>query len=101
MALCLIWLVACTTTQKTVAFQTLSAVQATVDSSLTAYADMVVSGKVDVATQVKVKAAKTRYEIAFKLALETAQGNLAAPAPGDIQKLADELSALLTVVLKK
>ena len=91
----------CKTSQKTLAYKTLAVVAQTVDASLKSYADLVVAGKVDQETQVKVADAKGRYEIAFKAAVAAARGNLQSPTPDDVQKLADNLSTLLGAVLKQ
>jgi len=45
----------CATSQKTVAYQTLSAIEVTVDKAMQAYADRVVAGKVDAAIQIRVR----------------------------------------------
>lgn len=90
----------CTTSQKSVAYKTLSATATTVDSSLKAYADLVVAGKVDQATQIKVADAKAKYEVAFKAAVEAARGDLNALTPENVKQLADQLSTALSAVLK-
>ncbi len=91
----------CVTPPKTVAFQSLSAVNNTVNSALQAYSDLLVKGKVDQATQVKVFGAKLKYQLAFKLALEAASGNGDFPAQGDVVTLANELGDLLRLILAK
>ncbi len=90
----------CTTSQKGIAFKTLSATAATVDSMMSAYSDRVVAGKVDQATQVRVLQAKGNYELAFKLAVESTNGFLDVPTPIAVQQAASELSQLLTALLK-
>lgn len=91
----------CTTSQKAVAYKTLAAVQATVDSGFKAYAEVLVAGKVDQATQIKVTDAKAKYEVAFKAAVETARGNLESPTPEQVQTLADNLTTILNAVAKR
>ncbi len=91
----------CTTSQKNVAFQTLNAVNNTVTAALQAYADLLVAGKVDQATQIKVLSVKLRYQDAFKLALTAARGNGDVPAQTDVVALANELGDLLRVILTK
>ncbi len=91
----------CTTSQKTVAFQTLSGVNNTVTAALQAYSDLLVKGKVDQATQIKVLSVKLRYQDAFKLALTAAMGNGDVPAQTDVVALANELGDLLRVILTK
>ncbi len=85
-------------TQKTIVFNTLSAVAATVDSALKAYADVLVAGGVDQATQVRVADAKLKYEVAFAAA--AAQGDLQAPTPTDVQRISDALVVIINGVLK-
>jgi hypothetical protein len=91
-------LTSCTTTQKTVAYNTLNAIATTVDASLKAYADLVVAGKVDQATQIKVADAKAKYEVAFAAAVAAARGNLQNPTPADVQALADSLTAIVKAI---
>lgn len=91
----------CTTSQKAVAYKTLAAVQQTVDSALKAYSEVLVAGKVDQATQIKVADAKAKYEVAFKAAVETARGNLESPTPEQVQSLADNLTTILNAVAKR
>lgn len=90
----------CTTSQKAVAYKTLAAVQQTVDSALKAYSEVLVAGKVDQATQIKVADAKAKYEVAFKAAVEAARGDLNTLTPENVKALADQLSTALSAVLK-
>lgn len=91
----------CTTSQKAVAYKTLAAVQQTVDSDLKAYSEVLVAGKVDQATQIKVADAKAKYEVAFKAAVDAARGNLESPTPEQVQTLADNLTTILNAVAKR
>lgn len=85
----------CTTSQKTLVYNTLAAVELTVDTAMKAYADRVVAGKVDAATQVKVRDAYSRYQASFGAAVAAAQLNLAKPASNEVQILA---SSLVTII---
>ncbi len=91
----------CTTSQKAVAYKTLNVTALTVDAALKAYADALVKEKVDQATQIKVYYAKARYEMAFKLAIEAARGDVTKLTPDDVQRIADELLTLIIAVTGK
>ncbi len=91
----------CTTSQKAVAYKTLGAIAATVDTLLKPYADLVVAGKVDAATQIRIGELKTKYSVAFNAAVTVARGDLTKLAPEDVQNLANTLTEALTVILKK
>ncbi len=89
-----IQLTGCTTTQKTVAYNTLDAVAHTVDAALMAFNDARVQGKVDDATYMKATELKAKYESAFVVAFTTAHANLTAPAPQDLATIAASLVEL-------
>ncbi len=91
----------CTTSQKAVAYKTLNVTALTVDSALKAYADVLVKGKVDQGTQIKVVQAKAQYEMGFKLAVEAAHNDLTTLTPAQVQALADKLLALIFAVTGK
>lgn len=94
-------LTSCTSTQKTIAYNSLDAVAHTVDSGMQAYTKLLVQGKIDQATQIKVANAKSKYEVAFVAAVTAARGNLASPSPADVQSLADALVTIITTITGK
>lgn len=81
-------------TNQAVAFQTLEGVAHGVDNAMAAYADAVVAGKVDQATQVKVRDLKGRYEKAFLIAVTAARADLKSPAPADLTSITSALVEL-------
>lgn len=92
--------VGCTTTQKTVAFQTLSAVATSVDASMKAYNDRLVAGKVDQPTQITVNDLYSKYQASFKTAFDVAHGNLGTLAPADVQALSTDLTNVIKTLTK-
>lgn len=86
------------TNVKGVVYKTLAATAYSVDTSLKAYTDQVVAGKVTTAHQVKVRDAKRQYEVAMKAAIETAQFNFQAPTPEALTALANLLLTTISEV---
>lgn len=81
----------CASSPRAIAFKTLSSVAHTVDAAMVAYADRVVAGKVDAATQAKVRDLKLRYEKAFLIAATAAQANLESATPTELANIAAAL----------
>jgi hypothetical protein len=82
-----------------VAYKTLSAVAATVDAALQAYADVYVAGKVDEATHLKILNAHNKYRVSMATAISAAQLNLNAPASDELLQLANDVVNLIAEVL--
>lgn len=91
--------VGCTTTQQTVQYRTLKAVALSVDSALKAYADAVVAGKVDAATQAKALDLKSRYTDAMTAAIAAAKSST-EPAPASVTAAVDALLSVLGAATK-
>ena len=89
----------CVTTQ-TVTYNTLKATVATVDSAMSAYADMVVAGKVNPETQTRVKHIYGEYEVAVRAAIVAAKFNYASATPKEVSFLATDLLEALQTILK-
>jgi len=77
---------------------TLGDVSQSVRSNLTAYTNLVSRGKIGVNAQVRMQAAKARFEIAYRLALEANIGDTRFPAHGDVVKTANELKRLVSAL---
>lgn len=90
----------CSTTAQQAEYRTLKAVALTVDDALKAYADAVVAGKVDAATQAKATDAKARYADAFTAAVAAAKSST-SPAPANVQQLADSLVTIINAATRK
>src|SRR5207302_459049 len=90
----------CSTTAQQAEYRTLKAVALTVDTALKAYADAVVAGKVDAATQAKALDAKARYADAFTAAVAAAKSSM-SPAPMNVQQLADSLVTIINAATRK
>jgi len=89
----------CATTQ-TVSYNTLKATVATVDSTMSAYADMVVAGKVNPETQNRVKVIYTEYEVAVRAAIVAAKFNYSTATPKEVSFLVSDLLAAIQSILK-
>ena len=87
----------CVTTQ-TVTYNTLKATVATVDSAMSAYADMVVVGKVNPETQSKVKQAYARYEDAVRQAILVARFDYSRATPKEVADLASGVIDTLKLI---
>jgi hypothetical protein len=85
-------------TSRTIAYQTLASVEATVDAAMQRYADLVVRGQVPADTQAKVKQAYEAYQTAFHAAVTAAQLNVNSAAPADVAKLGDDVANLVRLL---
>jgi len=59
------------------------------------YSDAVAAGRVPAETELKVRAAKTKFERALAAAITDSRGDTHAPAPPEVQRLANELLDLI------
>jgi hypothetical protein len=91
----------CKTSRQEIAYRTLASIELTVDRSMTAYSDQVVAGKVDQATQDKVKDVYGRYQAAFSAAVAAAKLNFNTQAPSDVATLADSLTSIIQSITRK
>ncbi len=98
-SLLLLTLVSCTTARER-SYKTLSAIAHTVDTTLKAYADARVAGKVSDATHAKVVLIKARYEQSFLAAATAAQANLESPAPEDLILIFNQLLDIVNAATK-
>jgi hypothetical protein len=73
---------------------TLSDVSASVRLNMTAYTNRIARGKVPMNKQAQLQAAKARFDIAYRLALEASMGDTRFPAQGDVVKIAEEIGYL-------
>ena len=73
---------------------TLGDVSAYVRSKMTAYTNRIADGKVPMNRQTQVQAAKARFDLAYRLALEANMGVTQFPARGDVVKAAEEIGYL-------
>jgi len=96
----MVLLTGCNTTQKQVQYKSLSAIAVTVDRALMVYADLVVADKVGAQAQAKVADLKIRYEKAFAAAIIAARTDLSAPAPQDVQALADAITTIINQIVR-
>lgn len=88
------FLAGCKGPGKSAAYKTLKAVGTTVDSAMKAYADAVVIGLVDQATQTKVRNLHEQYRVAFLKAVAAAEFDYETASPAEVAGLASELVAL-------
>ena len=73
---------------------TLADVSASVRSNLTAYTNRIARGKVPMNRQTQVQAARARFDLAYRLALEANMGSDQFPARGDVVRAAEEIGYL-------
>ena len=73
---------------------TLGDVSASVRSNMTLYTNRIAIGKVPMNKQTHVQAAKARFDLAYRLALEANMGDTRFPARGDVVKAAEEIGYL-------
>lgn len=89
----------CITSQRQLAYKTLSVIAETTGTAYSAYADAVIAGKVSLSDQRKVREAKRKYEVSFRAAVVVANGDLGALAPIEVQRLAWALADALRVAM--
>lgn len=90
-ALVLFALVACTTTQKTVAYQTLYGLEVSTTASYQGYLTEVVKGKVATNSVPKVSAAYNRFQIGINEAAMVVQYDWTNLAPASVIGLANQV----------
>ena len=73
---------------------TLADVSASVRSNLMLYTNRTARGKVPMNRQTQLQAAKARFDLAYRLAIEANMGDARFPARGDAVKAAEEIEAL-------
>lgn len=92
---------ACTTTQQTTAHRTIGAVGFSVDSAMSAYADLVVQGRVPAEDQARVRSLHADFQLTFGLAVELASGNMGRLSSDQLANKAAEIIALIYTLKDK
>jgi len=93
-ALLLLVLAGCSREPAAAPTLTLGDYSAYVQSKMTAYTNRIARGKVPMNRQTQVQAAKARFDLAYRLALEANMGSDQFPAHGDVVKAAEEIGYL-------
>lgn len=91
----LMMLLACTTTQKQVAYKTLYSVAKSTEAAYSAYNDMVVSGAISPSTLPQVAKAYRSYQTAFLKAVDAAEGDLNQYTPVEVVELSASLVRMI------
>lgn len=85
----------CATNPRAVAWHTLDDLRTVVDAAERAYGDAWAAGRVTAAQEKSTDQAIEQFHAAFAVAVEAARLDYAAPAPPDLQRLADSLVKLI------
>lgn len=94
---CLVMLIACSTTQKKIAYQTLYGVETSTTAAYDGFISLVIDGKVKTNGVPAVSQSFNRFQIGMQTAISTAQFNYTNLAPNEVIALANEV---LTAILK-
>jgi hypothetical protein len=94
LAILLIFLASCSHEPAPAVTPTLGALAQSVRSNMMLYTNRTARGKVPMNKQTQVQAAKARFDLAYRLALEANMGSDQFPAHGDVLKAAQEIEAL-------
>lgn len=85
-------------TPQAVAYFTLHDTWQAVDAGMKIYADRCAKGKVSAKDQEEIDSAHEKFRLAFKSAVRLARHDWSGATPETVQKLSDELLALIAII---